>query len=467
MSRNVHSFEISYISFLLLQIVTSVQATANHTDITKIESDTGWVSSPDGRGTIDIISSCLSTLIICVWTCLHLNAPLHGEKERWVILRKLKWGLLMAVAPEVVTTVAWRQFQRAWIHSLSMRSFGYGYWSLSHAFAVDMGTIKLRYKGENEAWAVTQLDFQDCARDGILSLKRSDELENNLLPELHPLKAEELSDKSKADHFTKAIACVQVFWLAVQIVGRASQKLPITTLEFATAAYVANALLVYALWWYKPLDVRYPIVVDILSKGKGLPRLARIPMISTRTEDPANDIALVKRAAGPGLGDRVMRNVICRPQIWNFIFLAAMSAVFAGLHLAAWNDHFPSMAEKYGWRACTLYTLATSTIIFPIYLRSMDIPVDHVENSEQVKTPTPKDLEANKKVTPVVDVNDCKSRTTKFNGKYGLQFIPGVIIIGLYSLARAFLIIEPFVGLRSLPPAAFQTVEWINYLPHF
>ena len=35
----------------------------------------GWTSSPNGRGTVDIIWQCSSTIFLCCWTVLCLNVP--------------------------------------------------------------------------------------------------------------------------------------------------------------------------------------------------------------------------------------------------------------------------------------------------------------------------------------------------------------------------------------------------------
>ena len=35
----------------------------------------GWTSSPNGRGTIDIIEACFITIGLCAWTMLCLNVP--------------------------------------------------------------------------------------------------------------------------------------------------------------------------------------------------------------------------------------------------------------------------------------------------------------------------------------------------------------------------------------------------------
>lgn len=35
----------------------------------------GYLSSPDIRGTLDIVWTCVATLLLFTWTVLHLNIP--------------------------------------------------------------------------------------------------------------------------------------------------------------------------------------------------------------------------------------------------------------------------------------------------------------------------------------------------------------------------------------------------------
>ena len=65
-----------------------------------------WKDSPTARGTFDILSSCIITLVLCVWTAVHLNvAP--PEKYWRFLLRKTGWLLLALLAPEMVAYTAW------------------------------------------------------------------------------------------------------------------------------------------------------------------------------------------------------------------------------------------------------------------------------------------------------------------------------------------------------------------------
>jgi len=60
-----------------------------------------WRAEPALRGTYSIHSSCLTTMVLCVWTAVHLNLPEHNRAHthKW---RKLEWLLIGLFAPEMV-----------------------------------------------------------------------------------------------------------------------------------------------------------------------------------------------------------------------------------------------------------------------------------------------------------------------------------------------------------------------------
>lgn len=61
-----------------------------------------WMPEPGERGTYSILSTCLITLGLCVWTAIHLNIPAHGEKWWQQTWRKFGWMMLGFLAPEMV-----------------------------------------------------------------------------------------------------------------------------------------------------------------------------------------------------------------------------------------------------------------------------------------------------------------------------------------------------------------------------
>lgn len=62
----------------------------------------GWMPPPQTRGTSDIFYTCLTTIVLCVYTWVHLNIPAPGEKPRLGYIRQAKWIVTGIFAPEIV-----------------------------------------------------------------------------------------------------------------------------------------------------------------------------------------------------------------------------------------------------------------------------------------------------------------------------------------------------------------------------
>ena len=71
-----------------------------------------WQPDASTRGTTDILSTCLITLGICLWSALHLNIPRYGKssQQKWY---KCGWLLVGLFAPEMVAYTAWAQLRAA------------------------------------------------------------------------------------------------------------------------------------------------------------------------------------------------------------------------------------------------------------------------------------------------------------------------------------------------------------------
>lgn len=67
-----------------------------------------YVKSPDGRGTVELLPSCLLTFFTCIWTAVHPNiVPLRSEWSYFWY--KLGWGLNGIFLPEIVICAAFIQ----------------------------------------------------------------------------------------------------------------------------------------------------------------------------------------------------------------------------------------------------------------------------------------------------------------------------------------------------------------------
>lgn len=61
-----------------------------------------WGAEPRYRGTYSILSSCIITIGLCVWTAEHLNVP-ENSKAMPQFWRKVKWLAIGLFAPEMVS----------------------------------------------------------------------------------------------------------------------------------------------------------------------------------------------------------------------------------------------------------------------------------------------------------------------------------------------------------------------------
>lgn len=78
-------------------------------------------------------------------------------------------------------------------------------------------------------------------------------------PELIPkISQAEILDKSKASALAKTLVCIQAIWFCIQCIVRLSQKLTISLLELNTFAHALCTLVVFGLWWDKPLYIDQP-----------------------------------------------------------------------------------------------------------------------------------------------------------------------------------------------------------------
>lgn len=74
---------------------------------------TSWEPQPLRRGTVELIRSCLLTLILCVWTAVHMNVPARAVTKTRKIVNKASWALFTIFAPELVVYSAYVQYAQA------------------------------------------------------------------------------------------------------------------------------------------------------------------------------------------------------------------------------------------------------------------------------------------------------------------------------------------------------------------
>ncbi|PMD62363.1 uncharacterized protein K444DRAFT_627311 [Hyaloscypha bicolor E] len=260
-----------------------------------------WHPEPESRGTFSILSTCVVTLGLCIWTSVHLNIPAESRspkracwdprgwvtKQQW---RKLGWLILGILAPEMVAFTAWVQRRKAQRFTKDMQqllekkaqtqrdresenpedmemsavdSTGRDLevrdtWTLTHSFYALMGGFAFDTSNlqPDEKFLPGSRDRVVLSKDGLIWLA---EYEPELLPDISKA---DILDKSNASQLAKTIVCLQVAWFIIQCISRLAQGLPISLVELNTFAHTVCTLLIYYFWWDKPLDIEEPTKIS-------------------------------------------------------------------------------------------------------------------------------------------------------------------------------------------------------------
>lgn len=133
--------------------------------------------------------------------------------------------------------------------------------------------------------------------------------------------------------------------------------------------------------------------------------------------------------------------------------IALATALYGGLHLLLWHAHFPSPTEKWLWRGSALIIAASGVAAIPFVLAD-NYGIDVDERSADL---------AKRWLGPVV--SESSRRVLSRGGDVGYYLVMGTVL-AVYGSARAFLVVEALISLRALPPAAYKTPDWSQWIPH-
>lgn len=293
------------VAFQLLVILHAVLAAPTQ-NLTQLRTETApsWVADADNRGTWNLLYSCVFTLALCVWTAIHLNVPAAGESRHRQLFRKAQWVIAAIFAPELAVYTAWQQW--SWArqirdelqasmatankkvvngsattergyedqrHSPSSQPsestregtkdkpmpnpfthqakiLSHTSVSLTYGFYVVMGGLVVDVSDMHD-----KLSRLTLTPTGVLHLARLGLFEH--------ISDNDIGDKSKADWLAKGLVILQVTWMILQCISRRAAGYPLSPLEVHTLVHAGCALLMYTLWFKKPLDVKEPTVINI------------------------------------------------------------------------------------------------------------------------------------------------------------------------------------------------------------
>lgn len=420
----------------------------------------GWVGQPNCRGTIDIAWSCLFTIFICTYTMLCLNVPSENETTWDIISRRLFWMGIAIAGPEFVLTYASGQWGTARDSVKAFKASNYPQWTMRHGFFADMGGFLL-VPPDSTPFPITAKQIHWLVTHGYLRF-----------PEVT---SAEMADKSKQDTVAKVVTCFQIGYLVLQCVGRAAQRLTVTTMELSALAIVVCSIMTSLCWLHKPSNVRTPIRLRLDTSLDEILRKAGDIAAKPYRQTPLDfiddlcpswslnvqpfmgmPVAPFERPI-PRLGNDRLPNL----KGYQEVILCTATLIYASIHLVGWNFTFPTITEMILWRVCSMF-LFGNTVAFWIFETSAawyrsgrwqrlfcrifwKSKLEDVEKArvarEAARVPKKLPLKA--------------------------EFWSIFPLACTYAAARFYLVIEIFLGLRALDASAYFTVNWATYIPHF
>ncbi|KAF2466898.1 uncharacterized protein BDR25DRAFT_235669, partial [Lindgomyces ingoldianus] len=216
----------------------------------------GWQPEPEVRGTWSILSSCIVTMLLCVWTAMYLNLPEYTGTTAQR-LRKVGWLILGLLAPEMV-----EESERLGL-TPTQETIRHHKWTNTHSLYAIMGGFAFSTENLEQNFLRGSPARQTITISGLTLLANCNP---NSIPDLSE---EEIVDKSKADGLKKLILCIQAGGFLISTIFRMATGYTISLLELNTFAHCVCALMVYGFWWSKPLDVQEPTLISI-ADNRGL-----------------------------------------------------------------------------------------------------------------------------------------------------------------------------------------------------
>lgn len=445
-------------------------------DTASISGHLGWTPTPNTRGSIDIIYTCISIFFLGAWNVLHLNIPNCMESQKTIFFRKLKWMSIALCFPELVTGIAFNQWRFAWNIRRNQKNKS---WAQAWFFVSGGLRHSLPYIPEPDEtvkkpdlWEPRVLRF--CRQDGSLAL-HPQVMESITLPDPEKIVAE-----NKSDSLAKLIIIIQVTWFVAQIISRAAEKLPISQLEMGTVAFVGCTLMTTFFWWHKPLDIRLwrSLTDSELALAYGLEPKNKLS--STRiflgAERLPNFVYWSQAAkeyreieTGPQKGELGWVDIDGPGTIgWdnNAVLEMAVGSIlgiiFGSVHLTAWNFEFPSTRDKMLWRAGSFLVtlLPLSAFIFGYLIMAIEIAVPfHWFRDAPINVI--RRLYSALRLEKVVEWWGDKAKRRE-----ALMQLGPTYLAGCYGASRVLLAVLMFKSFMSMPAGVYDTVQWTENVLH-
>lgn len=359
----------------------------------------GFVPEPNcGRGTLSIVWACLPTIMFVLWTALH---P-HSQRS----MPRSMWGLLIFFVPESMPASAIDQLIKASRLRKRLRALqGWESWTLKQSFLIVKRGIREAGGGE----VVTPTRVVELAeQQQYTSEKKQGAKGSGICKEMFP-DGHAIDRRSKKSWFEKLLAVCQAFWFCANMVSRLAEGYPVTPLEDMTIAYTFCGLIASAAWLRCPQDIEDPFEVDLHAVDDTITATIECGYSLGQESSSSSEGSCSSRGSRPSVSgsDGLMMGIVC-----------VVLSLLAAIHIAEWDYPFPSAAEAWIWRCCSVAVLPLGLLILFFGDR-------------------------------------CRSR------HWSLAWTaPGYIVVRLALLTVAA------TSFRRMPLSAFDTPDWSDYWGH-
>lgn len=394
---------------------------------TSPQADPRWISNDPIRTTYEFLTTCILTLIACVWTALHSNIPLSTRRHASTSLffDKLQYATIAMLAPELVLYGAFRQLWEARLICNILQKIelerktepglledeesklreGDGQLQPEIIEVVEVIPDSAAAHTEDKSPKVTQQAVTQSEKDTLPSQWRRrykyffpDHLERGfflamggieVVDKANPIARrqltprgvitmaragllpvvdiDEINDKSKSDGFGRLVVCIQAGWMILQAITRKIKGLPQTLLEIHILTHVICALGMYLFWLKKPQNVLVTTIVKIDAEAISL--LIDKPEDFAKGESPnfwSDDESSINNETDQGsLVDQTETGFLdfTRGELIKVPFSILICGAYGAIHLLPWYGHFPTHLERIMWRISGVIVLATPTIV--------------------------------------------------------------------------------------------------------
>ncbi|KAG8166275.1 hypothetical protein KVR01_004827 [Diaporthe batatas] len=307
---------------------------------------TGFVPEPNcGRGTLGIVWACLPTVAFVLYTAIHKDA--HRSMPRSM------WALFVFFVPESMPASAIDQLIKASRLKKRLRALqGWQSWTLKQSFLV----VKRGVREADGGDIITPNRLVELAeRHQYLGDEKYGLKGGGVCMDMLP-SGDAIDRRSKKGWFEKLLAGCQALWFCANIVSRLVEGYTVTPLEDLTIAYTCCGLIATLAWLRCPQDISESFEVDLDVVDDGV--LAAVECGHPLDEEPTSINATsgsssTIRPTSPVTGsDWFMMTTVC-----------VVLSLLAAIHMAEWNYAFPSAAEAWIWRCCSVAMLPIGLLI--------------------------------------------------------------------------------------------------------